>query len=258
MNKNLIGSVIGAFVATAIAFGAVKYSGPSVVADDPAPAPVVVVVDPNQADVVVEASTTIKVGELAIIDVSKSNADSIVWKVKPETKNFKVFDNGRVAVFSSEAEGEYLFFISGAKAGTVDGEIVVITVGKGSVPLPVSVSTKVPTWLAKVASPSKRDEAIRLAQSFSSVASMATSSTPPGDIVAMTVKSNRDALGNSIKAWEPFLLDLQAELEARAAAGALSTADAHVALWREISQALAASAGQPAPTPTTSAKVRGR
>lgn len=260
VNKNLIGSVIGALVATVITFGAIKYSGPPVVAAPesvPAVPVAVVVVDPNVASVQITAPETIRVGELAVLDVSASNADSIVWKVRPETSNFKVFDAGRVAVFSAEAPGEYLFFVSAAKGGTVDSKIHTIKVGQGAAPVKPDLGVKVPAWINKVESPGKRDEAIRLAQSFSSVAAMVTPTTSAADIVSMTVKSNRDALGSNIKAWEPFLMELQAELEASAANGSLSDGNSHVEAWRAISQALTNYA-QSVPATATSAKVRGR
>lgn len=259
MNKNVLGSVAGALIATVVTFGAIKYTS-APVADSVTPvtpAVVVVPVDPNAAHVVVAAPTAVRVGELAIIDVSASNADSFSWKVQPETNNFVVIDEGRRAVFSAESPGTYLFFIAAAKDGTVDSEIHTIQVGGGGPgPAPtVNLAAKVPQWIAKVQSPTKRDDALKLAQSFSSVAAMITPNMQPTAILDATVKSNRDALGGNIKHWEPFLIDLQAELEALAAAGALNDAEAHATQWRVISAALS-DAAKAAPVNSTS--VRGR
>ena len=261
MNKSLLGSVLGAIVATAITVGAIMYNpAPTPVADpEVVPVPSVVVVDPNQASVQIVAPMQVKVGELVVLDVSGSNAESFAWKVKPETKNFMVIDAGRRAVFSAESPGEYLFFVSAAKGGTVASEIHTIQVGQGSTPAKVDIAAKVPGWVEKVQTPTKRDDAIRLAQSFSSVASMVTPGMQPADIVAATVKSNRDALGSNIKAWEPFLIELQTELEARAADGSLKTADSHVVMWRSISQALTTHAQSTAtPVAPTNTRLRGK
>jgi len=264
VNKSVIGSIGGAILAAIVTFGAIKYTNapvttpvlpsPDVVAPV-TPAEPATPVDPDSAHVHVVAPPTIRVGELAVIDVSASQADSFIWKVKPETKNFMVIDGGRRAVFSAEAPGEYLFFISAAKDGTVDSQIHTIQVGKGSVTPTATIGSKVPAWVEKVQSPGKRDEALRLAQSFSSVAAMVTPTTQPADIVAMTVKSNRDALGSNIKAWEPFLIELQKELEASAANGSLSDANSHIAAWRSISQSLTSYAQT---APSTSTSFRGR
>ena len=251
IKKSQVGTIAGILIALVIGAGAVKFNPDAQPAPLPAPAvapvipdaaPSVVtpqVVDPNQAQVVFYAPAEVRIGQLVVIDVSASNASSFDWQVVPETQNFIVIDEGRRAVFSSETAGDYLFVVGAAKGETVDVASHRIRVGSGGAQPTANIASKVPDWCGKVQSPSKRDEALRLSQSFASVAAIVTPSMQASDIVAATVKSNRDALGSNIKNWEPFLAQLQVELEARVADGSLSNADSHIKAWREISQALA-------------------
>jgi len=245
MNKNLIGIVGGIIVMAAVVFGAVKFNPD--LAPTPTPTPVPgpvdppIPVDPNAAHIVVEAPSTVQAGELVKINVGKSIADSFSWRVEPPTKNFEVVDGGRKAYFSHGTAGEFLFIIAAAKDGTSDVRTFRIKViGSDAPPGPVSIAAKVPDWCKSVQSPAKRDDALKLAQSFSSVAAIIKPTMTPADIVEATKKSNQDALGDNVKHWEPFLLALQSELKAQAAAGSLVNTDAHVKAWREIADGLKA------------------
>lgn len=203
------------------------------------------------ATVVIEAPAHIDVGQLATIDVSKSQAVSFSWKVVPETKNFRVIDNGRQAVFSGTA-GEYLFIVAAALGDTVDVKTHKITIGEGGPapgpepgpepePTPTNdLALKVAQWAATVQSPTPRDDAMKLGQSFQSVASTISAGvlTEPAAILAATKNSNQSALGNHAAAWNPFMQSLNAELQMRASAGQLPDAEAHAVAWRSIGKGL--------------------
>lgn len=208
-----------------------------------------------QADAVVDnslvklnAPTEARVGELVVLDVSASDVESFEFKVIPETKNFIVDTNDKRAVFSSETPGEYLFIVAGAKDGKVSVVTHKIIVAGGTVtpgtPVIATLDSQVKTWADPVVSATKRDEALKLAQSFTSVASIVEQSVASGqlmsidDIVAATVTSNKAALGTSLDAWAPFRTGLSAYLKSRADAGELSDMASHVATWKAIAVAL--------------------
>lgn len=199
-------------------------------------------VDPNVALVALKAPDKAKVGELVVLDVSASQANSFRWQIQQKTKNFLVIEDGRRAVFSAEVAGDYTFVIAAAKGDTVDVLVHTIKIAGVAPPGPPTptddISTKIATWCEPIQSATKRDDAIKLAQSFSSVAAVITDATTPADIVEATKQSNRDALGANLKSWEPFLVALQAELKAAVAAGTLTDTTSHKEMWKTIADGL--------------------
>lgn len=189
------------------------------------------------AKVIVEAPDKVKVGELVVIDCSKSEADDFSWEVVPATKNFMVIDDGKRAVFSHGASGEFMFIIGISHKGKVHVKTHTIKVVGGVTPSD-GLATKIQSWCDKVQSPTKRDDALRLAQSFSSVSVILDDADGPLEIVQATKRSNENALGTKIGAWEPFFLDLRDELKRRASEGKLNDAESHRKLWLEISDGL--------------------
>jgi hypothetical protein len=204
--------------------------------------------DPNKASISIKAPTTIKVGQLATIDVSDSVADSFDWEVVPSTENFQVIDNGKRAHFTTsidETADSYMLIVGGAKDGTVDvktwrivvtGRPTAATIGPDA-----SIAAKVGQWCASVNSPTKREDLTKLAQSFSSVAEAAKSATmTPDAMVQATTQSNLKALGiDNLKNWSPFFTNLQNELKTMDTAGKLPDGLAHIAVWEQIAQGLA-------------------
>jgi hypothetical protein len=197
--------------------------------------------DPNHAKVLLTAPAEVQAGELVVLDVSESSATSYVWKVLPESKDFLVIDGGKRAVFSHGSSGTFLFIVSVAKGDTVDVKTHSMKVnGPDGPPAPANLSSKIAGWCENVKSPTKRDDALKLGQSFRSVSSTIAAGviTTPADIVAATKRSNQEALGANVKHWEPFLTALQAELKAQAEAGNLPDSEAHVKAWRSIGDGL--------------------
>ena len=265
MNKSTVYGTLGALAASvALVFGTLKYSGSPVVNPTPTPVPSPIdpakPADPNAANVVIEAPANVNAGDLVVFSVLKSSANSFSWKIVPDTKNFLVIDGGTRAVFSGGAGGgEFLVIVSGAKDNTVDVKTHKITVAGGNTPpSPNDISGKVGGWADSVTSPNKRDEAMKLAQSFLSVSSTIAAGvvTSPADIVEATKRSNRDALGEAgVKLWAPFLEALNTELKSQAEAGLLTDAEAHAKAWRSVGTGLKAYAE--ALPKTTSIKTGG-
>lgn len=196
--------------------------------------------DGDQAKVVIKAPEKVKVGQLVTLDVSGSTASTFSWQVIPPTENFRVIEGGKEAVFSSQVGGDYLFVVAVGKDDTVDVQVHKVTVTGGQPQPTDDFATKVAAWCEKVESPTKRDDALKLAQSFSSVSAIISDTMTPADIVEATKKSNRDALGSNLDHWVPFLESLQAELKAQNDAGKLQDTAAHAAMWRAIADGLKA------------------
>jgi hypothetical protein len=134
-----------------------------------------------------------------------------------------------------------MFIVAAAKGDTVDVKTHIVSVAGPAAAAPGNdLTAKVASWCVKIESPTKRDEAMKLAQSFTSVSAVISAGaiTAPADIVEATKKSNQDALGSNINLWLPFLEGLQVELKAQAAAGQLADAEAHAKAWRAIGEAL--------------------
>lgn len=198
------------------------------------------------AAVTIKAPATIKVGQLAIIDVSDSTAASFSWQVVPPTDNFHVIDGGKRAVFTTaidETAESFLFIVGGAKADTVDVKTWRIQVTgrpNSATTTETAIAAKVAQWCQAVTSPTKRDDLTKLAQSFASVAEAAKSTTmTPDAMVQATTQSNLKALGaDNLKNWAPFFNSLQAELKALDIAGKLPDGIAHIAVWEQIATGL--------------------
>ncbi len=194
---------------------------------------------------VVDAKLEVKAGDLVTIDLSQSTGDKYRWSLLPTEAsiNFRVFDQGRVAVFSSGVPGEYLFFVSCSANGALDHKILVVTVlprqlnpDPNPEPSPdpdAPIDVKLTRWL-KIMGASKSDCA-KLGQSFESVAAQIKAGVIPVDkITAATRESNHTALNDSQSDWTPLMTNLQKEFVTRYKDGTLRTPEEYETLWKEI------------------------
>jgi hypothetical protein len=205
----------------------------------------------TKAEIIVEGSQKVKVGQLARLAVTKSAGKSFKWVVIPEGVDFEVYNNGQNVIFSSGVPGSFTFVVACANGNEVDVKIVVIVVGEGEVVNPVdpvppilpanTVPAKVIEWARLVTSPTKKAEAAKLSASFASVQAEIQSGklTTAEEIIAATKTANQGALGASLTAWIPCLEKLQAEMKTQAEAGLLVTPEQHAKLWGEIAAGLA-------------------
>lgn len=191
-------------------------------------------------EIKIEGPTKIKVGELAVLSVENSTASSYKWIVIPSTKNYLVIDEGQRLVFSSAAGGEFIFIV----AGSLDNDCAIsahtITV-IGQKPSPTDdLESKITLWCDQVVSDTKREDCLKLAQSFSSIAMVMEGGTltTPADIVNATQKSTEDALGEKLENWMPFRQGLANELTGLANNGKLPDTEAHIKIWKAIAVAL--------------------
>jgi len=158
-----------------------------------------------------------------------------------------------VRVFSSGVPGEFMFIVACAVNDSVNVKRHVVRV-IGSTPPPptpdpeppvppgpaTTLSKKIGTWCTGIQSPSRSNDAVKLAGAFESIAAQidAGTLTQPYDIITATTEANRAALGEQLQAWIPFLRSLQAELEQRANNGLLVTQSQHSAVWKEVAKGL--------------------
>jgi hypothetical protein len=191
----------------------------------------------QQAKVILEAPVKGRVGELLRFDLSKSIADSVKWRLVPDCADFESYDNGRKAVFSARAPGEYMFIVAVAKGGTVDVITHVVKIeGPPKEPTSPDLSLWIPYWLYSLQL--DKTEAIALAEGFEATAARITPLSTPKGIIEATAEANRTALGASIGAWRPLLTKLQSAMKNRATQGLLATPEQHKEMWLEIAQGL--------------------
>jgi hypothetical protein len=203
-----------------------------------------------EAKVVIEGPDTIKVGELGRLTTEKSKGRTFKWSVLPgEGIDFEVYNDGRKVVFSSNTPGEYIFIVACAFENDVDIAMhkVVIEAGEATIkppPVPPTVGqvAKFIELIGLVQSSNKQEEAKKLADAFQSVVHRINAGelTDADLILEATATANNEAIGNNIVKWIPFLDSLKLELERQADAGLLVTKDQHVAVWKDIIEALLA------------------
>jgi hypothetical protein len=201
----------------------------------------------DKAEVVAEFDAAVKVGDMIAIDLSGSLGGGFDYAVEPTPPNLRTFNNGKIIVCGTGAQNvTYTFMISCALGGDSDVGVFKIKVtGAPTEPVaPVDpgneMTAKARKWAALVDTHSRRDDAIKLAQSFSSVAIIIEQNTfnTPTEVVKATATSNRDALGSQLEQWIPFLDALMNELEAMAELGQLSSVEDHAPVWRAVAMGL--------------------
>lgn len=195
-------------------------------------------IDTDVATLVVEGPTEVKIGDLVVISVEQSRAASFKW-ILPTTDNRLVIDDGKRVIFSSGVSGEFQFTVGCSLGDTCDVAIHTVTVTGAPAPND-ALTSKIALWCDKVESETKRDDCLKLAQSFSSVAMVMEGGTliTPQDIVTATFKSNQDALGDRLDDWFPFRDGLARELSVLSESGNLPDTQAHIAIWKRIASSL--------------------
>jgi len=202
--------------------------------DKPVDKPVV------KAEITIDGETEASVGDLVVLSVEQSKATSFKWIMIPESDNFLVIDDGKRAVFSSGVGGQFQFVVACALNDTCD-VIVHTLVIDGEPVTPVdSLTRRLKGYCDQIDSATKKDDCLKLAQSFSSIALIADQGklTTIEEIIEATFNSNQDALGSSLDDWLPFRNGLATELKTLAENGQLPDVQAHIDMWKKISSTL--------------------
>lgn len=214
---------------------------------------------------VIEGPERAALGDLVVLDASRSEANAFAWLLVGGPKSFLPVDEGRRCVFASGTAGQYTFVLAAAANDRVALARHVLTIGE-SPPTPPTPTPPVPPTpppptpeplphgkydLARLARDwaklsvsldgSRRQASARsLAASFHSMASAiaAGTLTVPAEILAETKRSNQAALGADTDAWRPWFALLAPKLEALNQSGSLKIADDYATAWRELAAGL--------------------
>lgn len=201
----------------------------------------------NGPKVVVNATTNVKVGDMIIVDASNSVGTGFNIQVIPEPPQLRVFNEGKIVCAGSGDKGiTYLFIVSCTKDDKTDIQTFQVRViGDPEQPDKPdkpgeNLAAKVAQWCELVNSPTKREDALKLAQSFATISKVIEkgSFATLDDMMEITAKSNNEALGQNLQYWKPMLDSLINELKAMQQVGLLPDARAHAIAWQQISQGL--------------------
>lgn len=213
---------------------------------------------PVAATAVIDGPTVADLGDLIVLDASKSDAESFAWKLTNSKKSFRATDGGKVCMFATGKAGKYSFILATAKGGTVALVQHDVLVGEPQPepdpdnPKPVDPvfpdgKYKLADFAYKaaklLADPAKATNAPTLGRAWESVASKAAAgafsgSDPLVQMIAATKTANQAALGSSVPTWAPWKQAIEARLTELNKTGTLATLDDHIVAWKEIAQGL--------------------
>jgi len=159
-----------------------------------------------QAEIKLNAPDNCVVGELVTLDASESTCEQLKWRVLlvhsslDECMDFKSF--GKVACLSSRVPSTWLILISGvAEDGSPEMLTHKLTVEDGiKNPAVANLGSRINNWSKLVKT--NREAAAKLAQSFRAISN---AEIPADKFLEATAKANKQALGDSLEAWMPFL-----------------------------------------------------
>jgi len=189
----------------------------------------------QKAVIILNKPDSYQIGELVILDASKSEADDLIWRILPETDNFRAV--GKTALFSSTEPIDYTLVIVARKEKNIDCKIFTLKYGESkSKSKSKSVNTdfeiKVVSWLKDTDLIENKVEGRKLAQSFKSIANLIDSGIfeTVDDIILATGRITSDALDDNLDAWRPFIREFENYLEANPP---VSIKD-HAPVWRNM------------------------
>ncbi len=199
-----------------------------------------VTLDLSNPNIVITAPTHCRVGELVRIDTVGSAATNFAWKVIPDTANFALVEDAKAAYFSSETGGVYTFIVSGvcpSKTACISTLTITVDSLEPMDIIPDELDGKVISWLDRMKSLTKRDEANRIGENFRRTARRIKEGIlgeNPASYIDETYRGSRASLGLQTESWSPFFEGLRMELNDRAVRGELSSPEEHTELWLEI------------------------
>lgn len=207
--------------------------------------PEAVYADDDGPLVVINAPDKVEVGDMIVIDVSESKGKGFDLKIIPEPPKVRVFNDGSIICCGTGDKNQtYLVIVSCADGERSDVKTKEIKVVGGEPDVPDTPGNdlvdKVVGWCEAVDSPTLRDDALKLSQSFRSLAGVIESGAfeSVGELVKATLASNQDALGDSLDNWDPFSDELSKELGEMSKAGLLPSVEAHGPIWRAVAEGL--------------------
>lgn len=191
--------------------------------------------------VVITAPSKVAIGEMIVVDVSKSTGSGFTFIVQPTPARIFEDSSGKTITFGTGTDiKEFLLIVSCAKGDESDCKTQKIKVrgvgGLTSQPLGEIIKE----LAVDVQSPDVRGDALKLSQSFSTMALDQDVKDVPA-LLKKTGTSNRDALNGHFEAWSEVRRNITAYLKELAKEGKLKGTDleTHRTIWKGIAKALA-------------------
>lgn len=196
--------------------------------------PITIVV--NDGGIQLNAPIDCEVGELVRFDARKSDVDSLVWGIIPESDDFETVDEDRRAFFSARTPGRYLILIAGAKNGKAFLLHQTLTVMGAAIP-ETGLAIDIKKWLNTVPNyPERENQTRAIAAVFRK---LATSDTDFETMLEATALAISAVIGEAyIENWITFLENLERELDRLDESHQLANRDAYRMKWLEIASAL--------------------
>lgn len=184
----------------------------------------------QKAIISLEVPDSYEIGELIVLDASKSKADTLIWKIIPESPNFKIED--KIAFFSSIKPIDYTIVVVAQNNRDLSCQVYNLNYSKKIINL-TTFELEVKSWL----DPSnQKTDALKIAQGYKNIARLIETDilTTVDDIVSATSRVTTDALGNNLDVWRPFIVNFQNYLETNPPI----TVKDHILVWRNLAKAL--------------------
>lgn len=194
-------------------------------------------------------------GELVVLDAAKSEAQSYAWTVIPETKNHRVFEQGKILVLSSGSESKFVVVLAVAKDGQVAQAVHAVVFRAGphphpgpAPPPPAPPGPDLPDGRYKLAKwaydnsaglPKAKD----IGQCFAATAAKIAAGVlgDPPSVEKDTRDCNRNLLGEPEREqWRGFFAQLKEKLITLDESGELRTLADYQTAWTELAIGLKA------------------
>lgn len=181
-----------------------------------------------------QAPDQCEVGELIVIKLDIPEGTSTDWGIKPFTEDFRIFENGRIAVFSGRSVGEYTVFVACSVDGIANLLMHDLAVVKHTDNLEDNI-------LRVVKSISGKPETCqKLEQLFRSLSNSPTdwAAISQEELNSSIGKSVREILGETQKQWEPMFDVIGKHLNGLNERGELNTKEDYQEVWTKVANAL--------------------
>lgn len=203
---------------------------------------------------VIDGPKSASLGDLVILDGSKSQGAGHSWALVGSNKTFLPVDQGTKVVFASGQVGKFTFVLAVAKADKADMAVHVVEITSPAPgptpppdppapgptpPKPSDLTKKVAQWAAACRSPTRAHDATALAQNFRQAAKIAMDGgySSVAEMLSDTTARNRRAIPSQMEAWkEAFFAPLATELEQRSPKSPREC----VPIWEQIAEGLEA------------------
>lgn len=213
----------------------------------------------GQAKAVITGPKEASLGDLIVLDGSRSEGLAFEWILTNSDKTYLAVDNNQKLVFASGTPGKYIFVL--VVGGQDNNQKLVVNMVKhevvigGNVPVtpdvpvvtPITlppgrfhISTDVYNWARAVGD---KTVALKLAKNFESIAAQISAGTltDSQQIVIATSNTNKETINSNSSNYDKwkneFFIPLNTKLNALSETS-LKNADDHVACWNEIALGL--------------------